>query len=95
MQNASSKISLFIWKCCFRNNFSKKSDIDFLYEYDLINYPDWIDGEFDLVTNFFSLKEKLEKMLQRNIDLIPNQEFKNPYFKASIEKSKTLIYNVA
>lgn len=71
--------------------FNEKSDVDFLYEYDLKNYPDWEKGDFDIVINFFTLKEKLEEMLGRKVDLIPNK-LKNPYLIKSVEKSKKLIY---
>jgi predicted nucleotidyltransferase len=74
-----------------KQGFSEKSDIDFLYEYDLENYPDWDKGDFDIVTNFFKLKDTLEDILERKVDLIPNR-LKNPYFIDSIEKSKKLIY---
>lgn len=66
-------------------------DIDFLYEFDLEDYPDWDKGDFDIVTNFFELKETLESLLKRQVDLIPNK-LKNPYFIKSVEKSKKLIY---
>lgn len=73
------------------NYFNENSDVDFLYEYDLENYPSWDKGDFDIVTNFFELKDTLEKLLQREVDLIPNK-LKNPYFKKSVENSKQLIY---
>lgn len=72
-------------------SFNEKSDVDFLYEYDLENYSGWDKGDFDIVTNFFQLKEKLEEMLGRKVDLIPNK-LKNPYLIKSVEKSKKLIY---
>lgn len=72
------------------NYFNEKSDVNFLYEYDLENYPDWNKGDFDLVTNFFILKENLEEMPGRKVDLIPNK-LKNPYLINSVEKSKKLI----
>jgi predicted nucleotidyltransferase len=72
-------------------SFTQKSDVDFLYEYDLENYPDWEKGDFDIVINFFTLKENLEKILGRKVDLIPNK-LKNPYLIKSVEKSKKLIY---
>ena len=71
--------------------FNEKSDVDFLYEYDLENYPGWDKGDFDIVTNFFTLKENLEKMLGRKVDLVPNK-LRNPYLINSVEKSKKLIY---
>jgi len=71
--------------------FNDDSDVDFLYEYDFENYPNWDKGDFDIVTNFFELKNTLEKLLQREVDLIPNK-LKNPYLKKSVENSKQLIY---
>lgn len=71
--------------------FNEKSDIDFLYEYDFENYSGWNEGDFDIVTNFFTLKEKLEKILGRKVDLVPNK-LRNPYLINSVEKSKKLIY---
>lgn len=72
-------------------HFGDKSDIDFLYEFDFENYPDWEQGDFDIATNFFLLKKSLEEILSRDVDLIPNRS-KNPYFIKSVEKSKKLIY---
>jgi uncharacterized protein len=72
-------------------NFNEESDVDFLYEYDFKSYPDGDKGDFDIVANFFSLKEKLEKILGRNVDLVPTK-LKNHYLINSVEKSKKLIY---
>jgi|SRR5665647_386400 len=84
--------SLYLFGSAIDNKyFNEKSDIDFLYEFDFENYPDWDKGDFDIVTNFFLLKEKLEEILGRNVDLIPNK-LRNPYFINSVEKSKKLIY---
>ncbi len=73
------------------NYFDEKSDIDFLYEFDFENYHDWEKGDFDIVTNFFLLKDTLENVLGRKVDLIPNK-LRNPYLRKSVEKSKRLIY---
>ena len=84
--------SLYVFGSAAADNcFNEKSDVDFLYEFDLENYTDWDTGEFDIVANFFLLKETLEKLLQRKVDLVPNK-LKNPYFIQSVEKSKKLIY---
>lgn len=84
--------SLYLFGSATDNRgFNDESDIDFLYEYDLDHYPDWESGEFDIAANFFQLKESLEEILSRDIDLIPNKS-KNPYFIKSVEKSKKLIY---
>jgi predicted nucleotidyltransferase len=72
-------------------SFYNKSDIDFLYEFDFENYPDWDKGGFDVVTNFFTLKNSLEEMLDRRVDLIPDK-LKNSYFINSVEKTRKFIY---
>ena len=84
--------SLYLFGSATDNKyFNEKSDIDFLYEFDFENYPDWDKGDFDIVTNFFKLKETLEELLGREVYLIPDK-LKNPYFIDSVEKSKKLIY---
>ena len=84
--------SLYVFGSAAADNcFNEKSDVDFLYECDWENYSNWGRGEFDIVANVFLLKDSLEKLLQRKVDLVPNK-LKNPYFIQSVEKSKKLIY---
>jgi hypothetical protein len=33
------------------NHFNHNSDVNFLKEYDLRNYPNWDKGDFDMATN--------------------------------------------
>lgn len=61
------------------------SDIDFLVKFknfDLHNY----------FTNYLSLKEKLEAIFNRKIDLVEEQTLKNPILIRSINRSKSLVY---
>lgn len=67
------------------DNFSSDSDIDFMvdfYENDPIKYTDL----------YFQLKDKLELILKRQIDLIEERGIKNPFFKKEIDESKVMIY---
>jgi len=67
------------------DNFSSKSDIDFIVDFDEndpINYTDL----------YFQLKDKLEQVLERQIDLIEERGIKNSFFRKEIEESKVVLY---
>ncbi|MCH6201386.1 nucleotidyltransferase domain-containing protein [Aquiflexum sp. LQ15W] len=67
------------------DSFSSDSDIDFIVDFDEndpIKYTDL----------YFGLKDKLEKTLKRQIDLIEERGIKNPFFRKEIEASKVVIY---
>lgn len=66
-------------------SFSDKSDIDFLVEFERDSYV----GAFE---QFMGLKEDLEALLARPVDLIVNRSFRNPYFQREIEETKQVIY---
>jgi predicted nucleotidyltransferase len=63
----------------------EKSDIDFLVEFDRSapRHP------FDAC---FGLKEALEELLGRPVDLVEAGAVRNPYLKASIEESREKVY---
>lgn len=67
------------------DNFSANSDIDFVVDFDEndpIKYTDL----------YFQLKDKLENILKREIDLIEERGIKNSFFKKEIDESKVVIY---
>lgn len=66
-------------------DFSDESDIDLLVD---INSSDPID----YAENYFELKFKLQKLLNRPIDLLERKGLKNSYLIQSINKNKTVIY---
>ncbi len=61
------------------------SDIDFLVKFKEFSLKYYFE-------NFLTLKESLENILKRKVDLIEQQTLKNPVLIRSIEKSKILIY---
>lgn len=77
-------------------SFSNESDIDLLYEFDYgdfnINTDPIAQIPFDPFLEFNSLKEKLEDLFGRKVDLIPLQKFRNPIFQEKVEQTKTLVY---
>jgi hypothetical protein len=63
----------------------QKSDIDFLVEFDR-SAP---QHPFDA---YFGLKEALEELFGRPVDLVEAGAVRNPYLKASIEQSRENVY---
>jgi hypothetical protein len=60
-------------------------DVDFLVEFS----PEDFNGAFD---RFMDLKEELEKLLGRPVDLVSARRFRNPIFEKEVKKTKRLIY---
>ena len=61
------------------------SDVDFLVEFPPEARKPW-GGELQ------DLKEDLEKLFERKVDLISNREIENPYKRKSINASRRLVY---
>jgi uncharacterized protein len=76
---------LFAFGSVLTSKFKKTSDIDLIVDFqdvDLYNYAD----------NYFDLKDSLERLFKREVDLLEDKAIKNPYLRKSIESSKQLIY---
>ena len=65
---------------------SERSDLDFLVEFDP-RAPEALS-----FTTFFDLKEALEALFGRKVDLVEPSAIRNPYFKESIERSREPIF---
>ena len=67
------------------DNFSSESDIDFVVDFeenDPLEYTDL----------YFQLKDKLEHLLKRQINLIEERGIKNSFFRKEIDESKVVLY---
>lgn len=76
---------LYLFGSVLNENFTSESDVDFLVKFlpvDLFHYFE----------NYLSLKENLEKLTGRNIDLVEEQTLKNNVLINSINRNKELIY---
>jgi predicted nucleotidyltransferase len=66
-------------------DFSQTSDVDVLVIFD--------SGEdIDLFDGYFELKEQLEKIFRRAVDLVVDKKFKNPVLRESINRTRVIIY---
>jgi len=63
----------------------ESSDLDFIVEFD--DHP--ANGHADA---YFGLAEALTELFHRDVDLVVLSAVKNPYFRESIERSRTLLY---
>jgi len=62
----------------------ERSDVDFLVE-----FRDDVVNRFDA---YFGLKESLESLLGRSVDLVAPVALENPYFAASVAESGQELY---
>lgn len=76
---------LYVFGSVLNDNFNESSDIDLLIQFDTIDVIDYFD-------NYMDLKEHLEELFHRDIDLLEHQTIRNPILKNSIDKEKKLLY---
>jgi hypothetical protein len=65
-------------------SFRPDSDVDVLVEFER--------DVRDLFDRYFELKEGLEQILGRTVDVVVEESLKNPYFKLAIEQMRKNIY---
>ena len=81
--------TLSVFGSILTDRFNENSDVDFVVDFESHN-PDSL--EFDYVSNYFGLRDALENLLNRKVDLIEYGDNLNPIFKAIVDRKKQLIY---
>lgn len=76
---------LFVFGSVLGDTFNEESDIDFVVDFSDVSLKDYAD-------NYFDLKFSLEKLLERDIDLLESRAIRNPYLLESIDSTKQLVY---
>jgi predicted nucleotidyltransferase len=82
-QHYVSQLSVF--GSILTDKFTKNSDVDLLVDFSNIDLQNYAD-------NYFNLKQSLEDIFRRQVDLLEDKAIKNPYLRQSIEASKRLLY---
>lgn len=77
--------SMYAFGSVCTDRFNETSDIDFLISFQDLSIEQYTE-------NYFELHYKLEKLFQREIDLLTERSLSNPYFIKSVEQTKSLIY---
>lgn len=77
---------LFIVGSVKTDKFNDQSDVDILIQFgSLIDPPEYFN-------NYMDFKEKLESVLNREVDIVENQAVRNPVFRKILDRDKILIY---
>jgi hypothetical protein len=63
----------------------QRSDLDFVVEFEALPSNELADA-------FFALKDGLEVLFQRPVDLVVERAIRNPYFKASVERDRQPVH---
>ena len=76
---------LYLFGSVLTDTFNDSSDIDMLIQFHPIDLMEYFD-------NYMDLKEKLEQLFHRPVDLVENQAVRNPIFRKVLDREKRLIY---
>ncbi len=76
---------LYAFGSVLSKNYNKKSDIDFIVDFEPVEISLYAD-------NYYDFKFSLEKILNRPIDLLEEKAMKNPYFLQQVNDQRQLIY---
>ncbi len=76
---------LFVFGSILTNRFTDKSDVDMVVTFNHIDLMDYAD-------NYFKLKDSLQELLGRDVDLLEEKAIRNPILQRNINNTKHLIY---
>ena len=83
---AKHKVSkLFIFGSVLKDTFSNESDIDLVVDFEKLDLSEYAD-------NYFDLKDQLESIFKRPVDLLEEKGIRNPFLRKQIDQEKRLIY---
>jgi predicted nucleotidyltransferase len=78
--------NLSVFGSILTDKFHDKSDVDLLVNFNADH------SDYDYVENYFGLKDGLENLLGREVDLLEEKGLKNKYFIQEVNRTKQLIY---
>jgi uncharacterized protein len=78
--------NLYVFGSVTTDRFTNSSDIDFLVEFQPMDFGDYTD-------NYFQFCFALEALFGRKVDLTTTRSLSNPYFIESVDKTKKLVYS--
>lgn len=78
--------NLAVFGSAARDDFDPdRSDVDLLVEFEPLPGGGYADA-------YFGLREALESLFGRDVDLVTSSAIRNPYIKADVERTRTLVY---
>ncbi len=78
-------LNAYLFGSILTDSFTPESDVDFLINFGQVELPSYYD-------NYIELKDSLEKLLKRPVDLVEEKTIKNPVLRRSIDRNKKIIY---
>lgn len=81
--------TLAVFGSILTDRFNDNSDVDLLVDFEPIEHD-----KFDYVDNYFGLRDALERLFKRKVDLIEEKGLRNKYFIANVNRTKQLIYGL-
>lgn len=78
---------LSVFGSILTDRFNSESDIDLLVDFGSFDHD-----KYDYVRNYFDLRDALERLFNRKVDLIEEKGLKNKYFIANVNRTKQMIY---
>ena len=83
---AKHKVSkLFVFGSVLKDTFTNESDIDLVVDFEKLDLSEYAD-------NYFDLKDQLESIFNRPVDLLEEKGIRNPFLRKQIDNEKRLIY---
>lgn len=79
--------TLAVFGSILTDRFNENSDVDLLVDFEPMDHE-----QFDYVSNYFGLRDSLEHLFNRKVDLIEEKGLRNKYFIANVNRSKQMIY---
>jgi predicted nucleotidyltransferase len=76
---------LFVFGSVLKDTFTNESDIDLVVDFEKLDLSDYAD-------NYFDLKDQLELIFNRPVDLLEEKGIRNPFLRKQIDNEKQLIY---
>ena len=79
--------SLSVFGSILTDRVNDESDVDLLVDFEPVDH-----NKFDYVSNYFGLRDALELLFNRKVDLIEEKGLRNKYFIANVNRTKQVIY---
>ncbi len=76
---------LFVFGSVLKDSFTNESDIDLIVDFENIDLNEYAD-------NYFDLKDQLESIFNRPVDLLEEKGIRNPFLRKQIDFEKQLVY---
>ena len=76
---------LFVFGSVLKDTFTNESDIDLVVDFEKLDLSEYAD-------NYFDLKDQLESIFKRPVDLLEEKGISNPFLRKQIDQEKRLIY---